>query len=420
LTFRPASDNSEAPQRDNESVQFLKPRYDGFSICNIPETVASLLGARFSRPINDPKLSEFTGAENVILLLLDGFGAYPVDSARRNFGVASYDALFSNASNIPITSVFPSTTSSAMSSLHTGLTPQEHGVIGYTMFLSEIGTIAQMLRFVPIQGGRSLFDLGFEARNFLNAKTIHERLVSSGISSTVYVPKYIIDSGLSRITYRGAVIEPQNSVADMLVRLRKNLDQSEGPSFHFLYHASPDTLAHSRGPHSEEFAAELESIFAILRQQLFQKLETEIGKKTVLLVSGDHGAVNVPSDKIIDVTDHPELTSMLRLPPTGDSRATILHVREENQEQVKGYFQQNFPGLFEIRKSKEMLDNGYFGLGTVTPEIYNRIGDLVALPKFYNAIDNSLLDPRHDNVPGRHGGLSAEEMQVPLIVTKLS
>ena len=62
----------------------------------------------------------------------------------------------------------------------------------------------------------------------------------------------------------------------------------------------------------------------------------------------------------------------------------------------------------------------HFGLGSVTPEIYNRIGDLVALPKFYNAIDNSLLDPRHDNVPGRHGGLSAEEMQVPLIVTKLS
>ncbi len=91
-----------------------------------------------------------------------------------------------------------------MSSLHTGLTPQEHGVIGYTMYLRELGLIGQMLRFTPMLGGRSLFDTGLDRQNFLGGETIHERLGNEGLDSIVYVPRYIMDSGLSQVTYRGA------------------------------------------------------------------------------------------------------------------------------------------------------------------------------------------------------------------------
>ncbi|MDA4130552.1 MAG: alkaline phosphatase family protein [Thaumarchaeota archaeon] len=417
---RPNNVGKDAVKEGKIPSKFLKPRYDGYSISNVPDTVASLLGSASKRSIKDERLSEFRAADNVVLLLLDGFGSKLVEHARNNFGIPSFDLLFAKALQLPITSVFPSTTSSAMSSLHTGLTPQEHGVIGYTMFLREIGTIAQMLRFVPILGGRSMFDLGFDARDFLSGPTIHERLNSDGLSSTVYVPRYIVDSGLSRITYRGAIIEPDNSVADMLVRTRRNLEQGRANSFHFLYHPSPDTIAHARGPHSEEFAVELDSIFALVRQELFQKLDKNIAKRTVLLVTGDHGAVNVKNDEIMDIAAYQEFSSLLRLPPTGDSRATILHVKDDNQKKVAQFFDTNFSGLFEVRESQEMLNQGYFGIGEIMPETKHRIGDLIVLPRFHNAIDNSRIDPRHSEVPGRHGGLSEEEMQVPLIVTKLS
>ena len=66
-----------------------------------------------------------------------------------------------------------------------------------------------------------------------------------------------------------------------------------------------------------------------------------------------------------------------------------------------------------------MLDQGYFGLGAVKPATYDRIGDLVALPKSHNAIDNSIIDPNHSSVPGRHGNLSEEEMKVPCVITRL-
>jgi predicted AlkP superfamily pyrophosphatase or phosphodiesterase len=399
---------------------FLKPQYDGHSIANIPDTAAKILGAPTQRPILDDRLSNYSDCENVVLLLLDGFGAAQLKFARETFGVPTFDRLFSNADHVPITSVFPSTTSTAMSSLHTGLTPQEHGLVGYTMFISQLGTISQMLRFAPVLGGRSLLDSGLDSRSFLDAETIHERLRDAGVSSTVYTPNHIIDSGLSRITYRGAAVEPSFSFADTIIRSRKNLETNRRSSFHFVYYASPDTVSHARGPYTEEFAAELESLFAIVERQLFSKLDKQIARKTVLLISGDHGAVRVRKESVLDVATHPELLSYFRLPPTGDSRASILNVKPGTQDKVFSFFEKHYPDQFEVMESSRMLSQGYFGLGRVKDELPGRIGDLIAVPRYDNAIDNSQIDYRKDEVPGRHGGLSEEEMQVPLIAIRLA
>lgn len=398
---------------------FLKPSYDGHCIANIPETVAKLLGVRATRPISDERVSQFSECENVVLLLLDGFGSAQFKFAREKYGVPSFDRLFSGADYIPITSVFPSTTSSAMSSLHTGLTPQEHGVLGYTMFISQLGTISQMLRFAPVLGGRSLFDMGLDPKAFLDVKTIHERLGEEGVSSLVYVPNHIVDSGLSRITYRGANVEPGFSFADTIIRTRKNLEEIKANSFHFVYYASPDTVSHARGPYTEEFGAELESLFSVLDRQLFSKLDKQIAKKTTIFLTGDHGAVRVKRDSLLNVADYPELLSFFRLPPTGDSRSSILNVKPGAQDKVTTFFENNFPGAFEIKESARMLSEGYFGSGRVKEETPGRIGDLVALARYDNAIDNSQLESRRDEIPGRHGGLSEEEMRVPLIASKL-
>jgi predicted AlkP superfamily pyrophosphatase or phosphodiesterase len=412
--------SGEVPSESGATKAFFKPRYNGYSIANIPETVAKLLGVRATRPLVDEKLSSYAGTEHAVFLLLDGFGAAQLKFARDRYGVPSFEHLFSRADHLGITSVFPSTTSSAMSSLHTGLTPQEHGVIGYTMFISELGAITQMLRFTPVLGGRSVFDSGLDPASFLNARTIHERLTEGGVFSTVYTPNHILDSGLSRITYRGADVEPSFSFTDSIVRARKNLEKDHGTSFHFVYYASPDTVSHARGPYSEVFAAELESLFSVVSKQLFSKLDKKIAKKTTLLISGDHGATRVRRESILDVADHPELTSNFRLPPTGDSRASIFNLKPGTQDRVRSFFEEKFPEQFEVMDSSRLLSEGYYGLGKVKEETRSRIGDLVVLAKIDNAIDNSGIEFRKDEIPGRHGGLSGEEMQVPLIATKLA
>lgn len=409
------------PKKDRyvSDSKFVKPRYDGHSIVNIPETAAKILGAHSNNALKHPGVEEFD-SKHVVLLVLDGLGTKLVDYAKKSYGIPSYDIVSKKSLQFNITSVFPSTTATAMSSLNSGLTPQEHGIIGYTMYLRELGLIGQMLRFSPLLGGRPLFDAGLDRASFLGGPTIHERLDAVGVNSTVYLPHYIMDSGLSQITCRGAYVEPQNSLADMIVRVRKNLEQGNGESFHFAYHPSPDTLVHARGPYAEEYAVELESIFATVASQLFQKLERKVARNTLLIITGDHGAVNIEKEGIIDLSNHPKLLEMLKLPPTGDSRASIMHAREGKARKIKEYFDQNFKNLFEVRSSKWFLENGYFGLGKVRPETIDRIGDVIAVPRGLNVLDNSVADPRRNMIPGRHGGLSENEMSVPCIMAKLA
>ncbi len=125
-------------------------------------------------------------------------------------------------------------------------------------------------------------------------------------------------------------------------------------------------------------------------------------------------------ESILDVADHPELTSNFRFPPTGDSRASVFNLKPGTQDKARSFFEERFPDQFEVRDSSQLLSEGYYGLGKVKEETRSRIGDLVVLAKMDNAIDNSGIEFRKPELPGRHGGLSEEEMQVPLIATKLA
>ena len=78
----------------------------------------------------------------------------------------------------------------------------------------------------------------------------------------------------------------------MFVSLKKNLESKQrANSFHFAYFASPDTIAHHRGPYGEEFASEVDSLFYILRRELLEKLDRNIAKKTTIIVSADYGLI---------------------------------------------------------------------------------------------------------------------------------
>ncbi len=425
---RKAESEIEDLRRFSKFKGLLTPDYNGRCISNLCDTFSKILGIPYSRPLKHNSVYEIAeSTESLVFLLLDGFGYKPMQHALNQAeGAPALSSFIKNGGDgtvfHPLTSVFPSTTSTATTTLHTGLTPQEHGVLGYTMYLQEIGAIAEMLRFSPIVGGRSsIFDLGFDPETFVNSDTIHQKLTRSGITSSIYINKYIVDSGLSKITNRGAQIHPHMTAADMFVSLRKNLESRHGAnSFHFAYFASPDTIAHHKGPYSEEFASEVDSLFYILRRELLEKLDKKVAKKTTIIVSADHGLINIDESNVIDVRDHPELKRMLKVPPTGDSRVSFLHTKDGMQENVLDYFNKNFPGKFEVARSQVFLEKGLFGVGKVKQEVIDRIGSLVAVPKVPVAIENSDIDSRPFPVPGRHGGLSEDEMLVPLIARKLA
>ncbi len=407
-------------------LDFVTPKYGGQCISNLPDTFCKLLQVKSEHVLTSQSLYDYAGQsniENIVFVLLDGLGYNSIQYAREKFGFPSFDKFQKNSLILPLTSVFPSTTTTATTSLHTGLTPQEHGIIGYTMYMSEIGAIAQMLDMGPFFGRRSLFEIGFDPQKFIGKITLHEKLAASGITSNLYINKYIVGSGLSQITNRGANTVPILTSPDLFVSLRKNLEtqKSSGARFHFAYYATPDTIAHARGPFTSTYASEVEAIFYTIQRELFEKLNKDVAKRTLLLISADHGLAEIKQENIIDIALHPDLLRMLKVPPTGDSRCLILHSKSEEEIlKIEDYFRLRFSDQFRVIRSSNALKEGLFGFGEIKEQLRDRIGDLIAIPKGNVAVDNSNVQPRIEYVPGRHGGLSANEMIVPLIASRLA
>lgn len=423
--FAGTENELSALTRSSKIEGFVTPQYDGRCISNLPNTFASLLGLKSTRTTDNQRVLDYARSdaiENLVFLLLDGFGFNSIQYVREKFGFPSFERLERTSEITALTSVFPSTTSTATTSLHTGLTPQEHGIIGYTMYMNEVGAIIQMLDMGPVFSRRSLFELGFDPARIIGKKTLHERFTEAGVPANLYINKYIIGSGLSQITNRGANVFPILTISDLLVGVRRNLEsESSSPSFHFAYYASPDTIAHARSPLSQEYASEVESIFYLINRELREKLDPKVAKKTVLMISADHGLCHINANEIIDIANHGDLLNLLKVPPTGDSRCLILHAKsDEKLSQIQNYFNVRFPGKFHLLSSKEALKQGMFGIGETKKEVFDRIGDLIAVPRQDSAIDNSNVQPRNDYVPGRHGGMSPDEMIVPLITTRLA
>ena len=410
----------EKYRNESKIKGLLTPNYEGYGIANLPDTFAKILGIPNSRAMKIDSVYEATeSSDSLIFLLLDGLGYNLILKAEE---MSSPLYALQNVKNsslfLPITSVFPSTTSAATTTLHTGLTPKEHGILGYTMYLREIGAIAQMLRFTPIFGRESLFSIGFDPNTFVGSKTLHEKFRDNGINSSLYISNWIMDSGLSKISNKGAEVFPHLSAADMFVQLRQNL-QSGKTGFHFAYYASPDTIAHARGPFTENYASEVDAVFYSLLSEVISKLDRKVAKKTALIISADHGLVSVNSEEIIDYAKLPDLQGMLKVPPTGDSRAIFLHTKEGQESFVKEYFQQKMN--MEAYESRMLLDQGLFGIGATKEAVLDRIGNVTAIPKSESvALDNSAIGARGEPYPGRHGGMSENEMLVPLMIRKLA
>jgi Uncharacterized proteins of the AP superfamily len=167
----------------------LVPDYTGFGIYNLANTLLSHFGIA---PRGSKLRLDLDLGRHVVLILIDG---------------VSYQDLidvFNNSLQVSklyrLSSVFPTTTATVLTTLFTGLSPGQHGVLGPNLYIKEIGTIVNTLNMGPIVGERDgLHKSGFDLKQLFPVKsTIFEELGSLGIRNRVYVPKGL-SGGLSRI-----------------------------------------------------------------------------------------------------------------------------------------------------------------------------------------------------------------------------
>jgi len=143
-------------------------------------------------------------------------------------------------------------------------------------------------------------------------------------------------------------------------------------------------------------------------------------KETLLIITADHGQTSVSKRAATKVVEHPELMSNLVMPPTGDSRASYLYVRNGEVREVRNYLKEKFKNKFIILDSKEVVKDGLFGIGEPKEEFYSRIGNLMLLARKNYTFYYSYEDPQKEfEHKGSHGGLTSDEILIPFIVTKL-
>jgi hypothetical protein len=375
-----------------------RPDYSGDGLVNL---VASLVAARGGLP-RHPVLaalppSEIGDATNLVFAIIDGLG----DGYLRAQGARGALARHRRAA---ITSVFPSTTASAITTSFTGSTPLEHGLTGWFTYFSEAACVGAPL---PFQRRGEKTPLAAAPERLFRERSLFDTLAARSIVVS-YRP--IVDSQYNRHHCGSAERRGYDDLAGFVEQVVTAVRSGPERKLVYAYWPAFDSLAHQHGVGS----AAVRAHFAALDAAFGELLARLKGSDTVLVATADHGFVDCPPEESIELP--PELSALLRFPLCGERRAAFCHVRESGAfiEQARRLLGERA----EVRPSRELADEGWFGAGNAHPAFAERIGDVALVMKGRATVKDWVAgEPRHLHI-GNHGGTSEDEMNIPLVVAK--
>jgi hypothetical protein len=414
--------NRDDADRLNLPVAFALPDYEGGSIANVPATVAKMLDVPFAglpvlpddfwRPLSN-------SVKRVVLLTLDGFGWNLFQARQELVTAVTHKAIITEQ----LTSIFPSTTVAALSSLWTGAAPAQHGMVGLRMFFPEYAVSAAMLNFSPLffKAEDALVEAGLEPEKFLQWPGMAEQLAAGGVPTYAFKGVEIVDSALSKMHGRGVAESfGAYTFADMLVKMREFLDEKAGERlFINAYWPSIDTLSHYHTWQGTAVSAELRAIFYQLQTEFFAALTDAARKETAFFIVADHGQALTPVSQHIFLSDHPQLEKMLFMRPTGEPRVLYLYVKHGCRTAVIDYINTKLAHAMTAVLTQDALQAGLFAPDGFAPNIAERLGDVIVIMREGYSMFSEAERAKASRMSGRHGGMTHAEMQVPWLGFRL-
>lgn len=406
----------------------VKPDYSGNCLSNLPATVMSILGVNDSRPVLRKRALggvETSGVENVVLLLCDGFG---YREWKRQSGRGFVGALSERGSVTPITTVFPSTTAAALTTVSTGLTPQEHGLPEWYVYMDEVGAVILTLPFTRVgERGRDMLLGEMNPRALFDGQTIFQKLTKAGVNCTSLTSRGLAYTSFSSISHLGSEVVPYSAASDLTVSLRRMVERARGRNLFYAYWSYVDSIEHAYGPNTDEAEVEASVISHAFQEGFLSKLDKDAAKRTLILVTADHGQISVDGgetrylNRFTKLTRSYERSSMgARVPPWGSARDTYLRVADDKVDDMKEYLQKKLDGVASVLTTEEGIREGLFGINQPTRKFRRRVGNLMILPHgtqtvWYRYRKGDALELR-----GHHGGLTEDEMTIPLATARAS
>ncbi len=374
------------------------PDYSGNGFVNL---IASLVEARGGAPRHPALLSlpvsELKAATNILFVIIDGLG----DGYLQTHGAGGHLARHRRGA---ISALFPSTTASAITTSFTGATPLEHGLTGWFTYFSEAACVGAPL---PFQRRGEKASLGVPPDRIFVEPSLFDGLAARSIVVS-YRP--IIDSPYNRHHCGRAERRAYDDLAGF-VEQAVNAAKS-GPQRKLIYAYWPefDALSHRHGVAS----AQVRTHFGALDAAFGELLARLAGSDTLIVLTADHGFIDCPPEESVELP--PALAALLRFPLCGERRVAFCHVREEKVflDKAREFFGQRA----DVRPSAELRQEGWFGPGRAHARFAERIGDVALVMKGRGTVKDWVAgEPRHLHI-GNHGGMSEDEMQIPLVVAK--
>ncbi|MFT4585142.1 MAG: hypothetical protein ACI8XZ_004907 [Gammaproteobacteria bacterium] len=386
-------------------LSVTKPDYHGGSIVNLMRAIGDARGASPDRSpyVPLPGIEErLRDAKRIVVLVIDGLGL----ELLRHIG---RDTIFEQSLVRGLTSVYPPTTASAVTTYMTGLAPQQHGLTGWFMHFRRLGAVAAVLPFVPRFGSDSLCGSGVEVGALVDCPNFFDAIACPSLA---VLPGPICDSDFSRHLGGRSRRVGYGSLEDFATTLTSLCTGHTDAGFVYAYWSELDRLCHMHGPSSEIIATHLRD----LDKALAPVFAACADSGTVLLATADHGFIDSGSAERIDMDDHPQLQDMLSLPLCGEPRTAYCYVRASCGAAFTDYVENVLSEKARIVPSAQLIEEGWFGLGTPHDELLARIGDFTLQLKGRYTVSDRVAGERRHRMEGVHGGTSAAEMIVPLMI----
>ena len=366
-----------------------------------------LKNVRFKKVLNQNKVLE---SDLQVFMLIDTVG---FSQFRWNFPLLSH--LHESFGGILLSSVFPTVTSVAITSIYTGVYPAKHGILGHKIFFREIGNIVNTLTYSVSKGYDSLYRAGVDPDALLWASRLSD---GKELNVVELSHAHILNSGLSRFLYRDVRYMGYETIVDGFSKLeyliRKFRDS--GKTLINFYLGDFDALGHSYGCSSVEYRMQAE-FFERAFRSLILRLQ-DVDNVAFTFVS-DHGQ-QYNHDKIILEKDFIDsLKSQQSISIGRSGRVLHIYTNGEN-EQVEEELNSKVSGKGYILSFKDLVRKGLLGKverGRLS-EIRARIGDYVLIPNT-NIEPEIRGDQREEGLQVKfegsstHGGLSKDELLVP-------
>lgn len=375
----------------------MRPDYAGGSLVNL---VASLVASRGGKPLHETvrNFSLPADATNVVLFIIDGLG----DNYLARHGSGSE---LGRRRKCALTSVFPSTTASAITTSYTGRTPLEHGLTGWFTYFGEAGCVAALLPFRSRGDFVPLSARGVTPDRLFTAPSLFDALP---VESVVVTHRDIINSEYNSVHCSGADRLAYSNADELVAQVEVAVKSSDERKFIYAYWPQYDQVCHRFGCESAQATREFEMIdgaFGTLLRNL-------AGTDTAVVATADHGFVDVAPEESLELPA--SMYSQLRFPLCGERRVVYCHVHAPGDFAMRA--QDWLQDKAHVMPSRRLVDEGWFGPGKPHPRFDERIGDVaLVMRERYTVKDWVTGESRHLHI-GNHGGTHEDEMLIPLIL----